>query len=196
MPPLVGNIFSKCEIYSFVLSLCLLFSVSLAISLSFLLSPSLARALSLMIPRLCCCVFRGRCAEARRGVPTHACSNAPPDWKCKLDPAAAPFHQQLLKLYGESSKGVLNKMFYKEAYDQLRADPRLALPPEYKGGYPPRAKFTPGSPAPLIMWPHSKDSEEETFWPQNGTPRTAVLSPIFVGWFGLEWRNIWVYRAS
>ena len=129
-------------------------------------------------------------------MPTHACSNAPLDWTCKVDPAAKPFHQALLKLYGESSKGVLNKMFYKEAYEKLRADTRLALPPEYSGKFPPRAKFQPGSPAPLIMWPYSKDNEEETFWPQNGTPRTAVFTPRFVDWFGLEWRNIYVYSAS
>ena len=78
-------------------------------------------------------------------------------------------------------------MFYKEAYEQLRADPQLALPPEYSGKFPPRAKFQPGSPAPLIMWPHSKDNEQETCWPQNGTPRTAVFTPGLLmgsGWNG------------
>ena len=111
-------------------------------------------------------------------MPTYPCNKAPPEWNCTLDVAVNAFHQHILHLYAESSKGVLNKMFYMETYQQLRASHQNALPPEYKGNFPPRPKFNAGSPAPLIMWPRT-DADDEPIWPQNGTPRTVVFRPVF-----------------
>jgi hypothetical protein len=136
----------------------------------------------------------GRKRQRQACVPTHPCLKAPTEWECKLDPAVEPFHVQLLQLYASSSKGVLTKMFYVEAYRRLRD--QHALPPPYDGSYPPRPKFVEGHPAPLIMWPHCKDVDDEKFWPQNGTPRAAAFAASHVDWFGFEWRNIYVYKGS
>lgn len=113
-----------------------------------------------------------------------------------MDPAAAALHEAILHLYGASSQGKLTKFFYMEAAERIRSCPANALPLEYHGQFPPRPKFLAGCPAPLIMWPHSVEDENEAFWPQNGTPRTVVFCPSFTDWFGVEWRNVHVYRAS
>jgi len=105
-------------------------------------------------------------------------------------------HMHILMLYGASSQGKLTKMFFTEAYSDIRTDPRNALPPPYLGQYPPKPKFTSGCPAPVIMWPHNPEAQDEPFWPQNGTPRISVFCPVFKDWFGLEWRNVYVYKAN
>lgn len=113
-----------------------------------------------------------------------------------MDPAVSEFHDAILALYGSSSQGKLTRFFYLEAAERIRGSPGKGMPPEYTGDFPPRPKFVPGSPAPLIMWPFSETEQHEAFWPQNGTPRTAVFCSSYVDWFGFEWRNIHVYRAS
>ena len=128
-------------------------------------------------------VFRRK----RRGVPAHPCLSAPAEWKCKVDPAIPKFHQQLLHLYGASAQGKLTKTFFNEAYDNIRADPRNAVPPPYHGQYPPRPKFMPGCPAPLIMWPHDPENEQRAVLAAQRHTEDLRVPP---GLQGLVWAGV------
>ena len=72
---------------------------------------------------------------------------------------------------------------------------RQVCPCLYTGNYPPSQVFVSGSRQPVIMWPHSVSSTE-AMWPQNGGLDSAEFMPTFFDFFGLEWRNIWVYHGT
>ena len=144
--------------------------------------------------------FRNQCIKVRGTKemvckPTKPCANAPPAWHFAPDLAVKMMASQMLGIFGRTARGTFDKNLYVECYDLCWKALPPGLPPPYTGHFPPSQVFLSGSRQPVVMWPES-NSSTSLMWPQNGGLDNAEFKPEYTDFFGLEWRNVWVYYGT